>query len=614
LNAGPGWLRPMVKKAETQVDARDFAGAKITLDLLLEKDPKHLTGRILLWETQLNSGTSARDIEASMGPLLENEAKDLQPSPQSRLLSVRSEVEHLLGRDDKALEFAQQAVALLPRPESLFRLAGYQFAKGLAAEAKTSVNKAIEMNSDEKRYHALLGRIFFTEDRKTEALKQLEMAIDESTDDPELLVMAGDAANKLKMFEKAVQYYERASFVNIKNLDIKKKLILTLIERQDMKEAQQRIERLLLDNPEDPTAYFLSGRYLIADGKEPKALKEYEKGLKLDPTNRDILLDLIKGHFSKGEIERGVGLLHRLEEKYPDDPEVLGPLADVAFAAEALTEARYYLERLAKIQPQLPAHRLRLAYLDHLEGRTEVARKFIEAEAAKDPNQGLAQIMSGVLALAEKDPKKAENLVQKGVQLESKSPEGHYWLGKIKAAANDTTWAMNEFELALECQALYPKARYEIGMLHLERGAFSQAKDQFTKALEIFELFPGYKDYPVKIMLRLAEIEFAQNHKSQGMDLVRKAMKAAPSLGEPYYLMARESDKYRRWREAVKLLDKAEQLDPDLHAVAYERGLIYLSLERKKEAMQAFRNYLARDPKGCFAFDAKKQIEFLEGK
>ena len=615
LKDEPGQLRTMYKKAVAFAELKDYAAAKIALKLLLEKEADHQRGRMLLWEVQLASGTGAIEMEKLLKPYMEKHLDTLPIVSRAHLLHLYASVDFLLGRNKEALDRATHSVGLNPSANSLFLLGKIQFKLGRYGEAKTNAENAIKQNPDEKAHHAFLGRIYFLEDNKTKALEEMELAIDDSTEELDLLVMAGDAASKLHMYEKAVKYYERASFVNFQNLDLKKKLVLIYIEKQDLKDARRRIEKMLLEHPNDPTTYFLSGQLSLAEGNANKAEKDFAKGFKLDPTDRDILLEFVKMHFEKDEIKSGLKILRRLEQHDPSDIEVLEKLAGIAYAIGDLRESHRLYTKLSELRPQIPPYRLYLAALDSLDGKEGRAKQAVEEELAKDPKLGLAHILRGVFLFREGDAKKAEAQIVRGIKLDSKNAEGHYWLGKLKQYGNDTTWAKNEFEIALECEPIYPKALYEIGMIHFVKGQFDQARGLFVKAMKIFALYPEEKRYQVKIYIRLGEIEIFLNRRSQGLKLVKRARKLDPEAAEPYYIMARElPDKFRNPQKATRLLNKALELDPDLADVHYEFGLINMARGNKREAVKAFRTYLKRAPKGRYAEDAQKQVNKLTGR
>ncbi len=608
----PALLRAQYRKALTLIETGNLKGAQATLELLLEQQPDHLRGKILLWEARIKQGDDAKRLQQEVNDFAAvNEAK-LPSIPLARLLYVLALLNSQSGDTATALGQAERSVSLHATADSLFLLAKLQFAAKRYDEAKDNALQAAALNPDMKDYHAFLGRLYFLEDHKTEALRQMEMAIDDSTDALDLLVMAGDAASKLRMYDKAVQYYERASFVNFQNLDLKKKLILTYIEKQDMKDAKRRIEKLLLEQYDQPITHFLNGRYLLAEGERAKARKAFMTGLSRDAKNRELLFELARLDIREKNMKAGFKRLRRLVELYPEDVEALGLLADFAFAADARATASELYKRLDDLRPQIRRYRLRLAFLDYLAGESKAAHALVEKELARNPDLAYGHILRGIFLLLENDPKRAEAQIQKGIQLNSKNPEGHFWLGRIKREAGDHTWAVNEFDLTLECQPVYPKADFEIADIHFLKGEYDQAKERYLRALDVFSLFSEEKDYQVKIYTRLGEIDIVRNRVRQGLKLVRQASKMDPTAAEPYYILARDAiDKYSNARKTIGLLNKALELDPKLAPAHYELGLMYMARDRNKEAANQFRRYLKIEPKGRFAQDARQKLDNL---
>lgn len=613
LDSNPTFLRAIYKKAESQFEQKDFAGTKITLGLLLEKSPEHIRGKLLMLQAESDGGLSAIDLQKRIKSEFGKESDKLPKILLSRLEYLKGRVKFEQKLDVEAQEHLQKSIKLHPFDESLFLLARIQYKLNLFEQAKTNVREAIELNPDDKTYHAFLGRIYFLEDNKTEALRQMEMAIDDSTDDLNLLLMAGDAAYKLQVYEKAVVYYERASFVNFQDINLKKKLILTYIAKRDLRDAKRRIDKLLLDHPDDPVTHFLNGRYLLAEQKTAKAQEAFKRGLEIDPENRDLLFEMVNLYIKSGDVENCYKNLENIVENYPNDIEALEMLAAFTMSASSNQRAYELYSRLNKLRPQLASYKLRLAFLDYLNGEQEKAKQLVDDELAKDPELGYGHILRGVFLFLEGDAKRAEAQIQYGIQIDSKNPEGHFWLGRTKLANNDKTWARNEFELTLECQPVYPMATYEIAVIDLDKQQVNAAKERFTKAMKIFRLFPDTKEYRMKIYLRIGEIEISRNRMRVGLKYIEKASELDPEAAEPYYIIARDSlDKYKNRSKTIGLLQKAIKLNPDFAPPHYELGMVYMSMDRRKEALDHFHKYLSLAPKGKYSSDALTQIESLQ--
>lgn len=605
-------LRAMYRKARVQLAREDFSAAKIGLDLLLEQAPDHIRARIARWESMLHANASAREVDKELDPFFVAQAAGLPAIPRARVHYLKALVGERTGQRAKALDWVRESVRLYPLPEALFLLAQIQFDTRQIEQAKQNVQRAIAMHPERRPYHALLGRIYFMEDNRTGALEEMELAIGGSGDDPELLEMAGDAAHSLRMFDRAVDYYQRASLIRSQSQELKKKLVLSYLDKQDYKDAARRIEQMLTYNPDDPLTHFLNGRMLLAEDKIPAARKSFEKGLSLDRNNREILLELVQLSVREGDIKAALNTLNTLEKLYPKDVEVLDLLASWSFDAASWKRARELYARLLEQKPRMPLYRLRLAFLDYQDGRTAEARQTVEEELARDANLGYGHILRGVFLFKEGDAKRAEAQIQKGIQLDSKNPEGHYWLGRVKLDANDVTWAKNEFEITLECQPVHPRAVYEIGVIHFTRGQIEQARQRLVWALNTFALFPDTAFYQVKNYLRLGEIAVGRGRVAEATSLFTQANKLDPEAAEPYYYLAREAaDKFRNDRSSLNLLKKALALDPNFAPAHFEMGLIHMAKDRNREAKSAFEAYLALDPRGPYAGEARRYLATL---
>ena len=444
--------------------------------------------------------------------------------------------------------------------------------------------------------------------------------MDETSDSFDLLVAAGDAAASLRYFDRAVGYYERASFVNLQNQDVKKKLILAQIEKGDLKEAQRRVERLLLESPGEALGPYLNGRLYLASERPAEAAKAFDRALAIDPKHRDTWIEKIRLLIDEGSLERAIEALRRLSDENPGDEEVLALLASYTLASGAEKQARDLYGRLAAKVPQNSVYRGYLAYLDFMEARSldsktqaNQARQRVEDELARDPNLGLGHILRGIFLFLDGDTRRAEPQIEHGIQLDSKNAFGHYWLGRVKLDGGDKTWAKNEFEVALECQKFFPMAQLEVGRILMSQGHGQNAAEWFTKAQRVFALFPEEKKQRAGVLLRLAEVEFQQNRNDKGMRLLKEVQSIDPDNAEVYYLQASQANsKFRDSARALALLKKCLDLAPDFAPAYYEQGLILYSRDQNAAAAEAFRHYLRLAPKGPLASEARSRLEKLD--
>lgn len=614
--AQQGWA---YRRALAAFALKDYAKVKDSLEPVFRGSNDHYRARFLLFETDLARGRAISEIKPEFDALWSAIEKSLPPLEHAHGLLLKARL--LVESDAKqAAEVLKSSLEIAPGAASYAFSAKLAFDAKRYDDARTAIQSAMTLEPDERAHHAFLGRVYLALGNTGEALKELEQGVDEASDSFELLLAAGDAAAALRYFDRAVAYYERASLLAPKNQDIKKKLILAMIEKGDLKEAQKRVEKLLVENPGEALGHYLNGRLYMAGNRPAEAAKAFERALAIDPKHRDTWLEKVRLFIDEEAYEKAYDALRRLSSENPGDEDVLALLATYTLASGANKQAHDLYEHLTTKTSQNPAYRLQLAYLDFVEAKalgakthTEQIKQRVEDELARDPNLGLGHILRGVFLFLEGDARRAEPQIEHGIQLDSKNAYGHYWMGRVKLEGNDKTWAKNEFEVALECQKFFPLAQIEIGRILMSQGHAQNAGEWYAKAQKVFALFPEEKAQRANTLLRLAEVEFFQNRNDKGMRLLKDVQALEPNNAEVYYLQASQAiGKFRDPARALSLLKKCLELDRDFAPAYYEQGLIYYSKDQNKESAEAFRHYLRLAPKGPLADDARTRLEKLD--
>lgn len=608
----PRESRILYKLAIAEIESGAKAEGLELLQDILKDNPKHKRAKLALLEAQMDSGQTPTDIFGKIESFANQSGEALPVIPRGRLTYLKGRIALERQKLKDALKLAEEAVRLDARAPHRYLLARVQHNLKHGEEARQSLLPAVQQQPENKSYRRLLALIYLSQNKKTEAIEQFDLAIDDATDDISLLVTAGDTAMKLRMFEKATFYYERAVFSNFSSIELHKKLILAQIEKRDLGEARKRINRFLAEKPDMALVHYLHGKLLIASGEGDKAYKALLKGADLDPENEDIQLELSRYELSLFEHKEGIQRLRDLLTRNPNQLEAMDLLASYALASGSFVEAREMYSRLVTLDPGSIAGKAHLAYVDYQIGQAEQAKNKLAEILQKHPQNGTAKLYLGVFSILEGDQKQAELQFQKIVRIAGKLPETHYWLGRLKLAQGERVWARSEFELALRIQPDYPRALYEIGLMLFVDGKIKQAVNMFNKSLKLLEQFPRATNYRAKIYCRLGEVDIFKGRQAAGIRRFKLANKLDPKDAEPYYLMAREGKKYANPQRSLRLLNKAIDLDSDFTVAYFEKAFILQSMGRKKDAAAQFEKYLKLAPNGEYSATARRELKKLQ--
>jgi len=185
------------------------------------------------------------------------------------------------------------------------------------------------------------------------------------------------------------------------------------------------------------------------------------------------------------------------------------------------------------------------------------------------------------------------------------------------------------------------KAAIETGNAHLEAHKYTQAREEYEKALSLLELDdPALK---ASIQRAIAKTYYEDKQTDKAVELLKKSLELTPNDPDTLQLLVNllvaqnkeeEAKVYmarlpqgtkidptarlnigikayndRKLDEALKQFDQVVQENPNLPDAYYYRGLVYLNMNKTKEAKADFEKLLEIDPKNEHANDAR---EFLK--
>ena len=117
--------------------------------------------------------------------------------------------------------------------------------------------------------------------------------------------------------------------------------------------ARRDLMALVKESPRDPDALHLLGIAAAASGRTLQADSSLRRSLRLRPEGW-VTVHLVNGLLDRGLVAGADRLLRRVEQKLPEDPQVIRARAFVLIAQEDLQGARALLEALEVSTPSAP--------------------------------------------------------------------------------------------------------------------------------------------------------------------------------------------------------------------------------------------------------------------
>ncbi len=212
----------------------------------------------------------------------------------------------MLGNNDAAVQYFNGCLDINPKSAaSLHELAKIYVSKGEIVSAKLLLEKAIQIDHENKWYKLLLARIY---QNNNEYSKASQIYTDLLKDDPanvdylyrKAVLMAssdkpGEAIQAYNELEKVMGYNEQIALAR-QNL---------YLQMGEEKKAFAEVQGLIDNYPDVPEYYGVMADMYKETGNMDKALEYYNKVLEMDPSNGFVHFSLASFYLQNGNIDEG---------------------------------------------------------------------------------------------------------------------------------------------------------------------------------------------------------------------------------------------------------------------------------------------------------------------
>jgi tetratricopeptide (TPR) repeat protein len=292
------------------------------------------------------------------------------------------------GQDQIAYEQGYEAISAAIEQNSanaIYYVIQAKLAEHMAdwQAALKAMQTALSLWADEPRWQAYFAKILLSNDQYPESVLHYMSAIElepgyfqHYLELSQAYLRSGESQQAIAILQDAVKaapdqaepylalaaaYYEQQNYVQAKrNADLAARIspknsapllmcAKIALKLEDPGQAKAHSEAVLRANPDDPQALFLQAQAFSAMGDPEKALQVIEKAIPL--TNDPLALYLARAELlsTAGDEENLLPELIAIADQYPDEPQVLAPLAKayagVGQKSEAIQSAQQALHR-----------------------------------------------------------------------------------------------------------------------------------------------------------------------------------------------------------------------------------------------------------------------------
>jgi len=453
--------------------------------------------------------------------------KALPKLEEAHRLSPRDAmIENLLGitetqlkHIDKAASHYRNAIRLDPSQAGPHRNLGFNLltAKDYA-RAEPELREASRLDPDDPFAHYYLFLLALKTNHDADAIEHASHAGNLIPNDPDAeaglieaeirLGRVDEASSRIKSMEAANQltpareyviavllsrhaFYGQAvgCFQRIASLDpsweSRYNLALALLYDGQFAEASKLLSTLHDERPSNADALTFLGSAFEMQEKMPEALEAYRAAAVADPSNPDRTLDYTRLLMDMDRYDEAIQFIQSgMSETAATSPLKLR-LGAVEMIKGDYGAARDAFNAALADNPELDAGYVGLAQTYARQGNDTEALRILEVARSKRAGRYLLEYYFGLLASRLGREDEAVVALERAAQLEPRSPDPSFELGKVYASKQDWPDARKAFEHVVSLNPQFAAAHYQLSQIYAHQGLHAEAQQeaQQTKTL-----------------------------------------------------------------------------------------------------------------------------------
>ena len=280
------------------------------------------------------------------------------------------------------------------------------------------------------------------------------------------------------------------------------------------------------------------GRALAAAGRADEA----EEVLKREPKSADALAMLADLRLRRGDLPAASALLERALELRPDEAPLHAGLGEAQHRQRRVAEAEAAYRRALELDPLHLLAQVRLSELLRETDRLDDAEAAARAALEIDDEAPAAHVVLGMARKAKGRLKKARESFERAVALNPRHLQGLQQLAHALREEDRMDEAERHLRAALRARPDEPALLADLGMILADQMRYDEALALFDRALELAPRL-------VIAINRKALLLDHLGHRSQGLELLREALRITPHDEYAHYNVGLHHLKYGEYAE-----------------------------------------------------------------
>ena len=369
-----------------------------------------------------------------------------------------------------------------------------------------------DLGQADAMYLSMLGRAQLASGDDEAALEYFKRGVELEPGNDMVTLALASAYLRVDRAGQAVEVLENMPVRAGSDLRRQTLLIAALVRQGDNDRAIAESNRLLEQNPDDPSVHTIAGALWQSIGAPKRASSAYEKALSLDPENLTALFSLSRIALSNGETTAAAMRLQSLLESHPAYAPAIVTLGMIFQDAGSLDNLRPYVQKAIESAPDSITPYLILARLELALDRPDVVLGIVDEARSKFGASANLDHFRGLALMAKGERQSALRALMSAVSASPGNATFQYDLAQVQLA-NDYYDAANESASAF-CKLSSNDFRCPV-----LQGDISLARGDGDAAVAAFETAAGMKlDRDVAVRLARARTVAGTGNASQSLE------------------------------------------------------------------------------------------------
>ncbi|MGG5488258.1 tetratricopeptide repeat protein [Gaetbulibacter sp. PBL-D1] len=203
---------------------------------------------------------------------------------------MRNQIYNITGNDDDRIENLEDRVKNNPQNEDNYLKLVYRYSEiGDTQKAFDTAQRLLEINPESQLVHLALYKFYLNDNDTQNAINSMKIVLTSASINPEA---------KTKVFNDFVEFVSKHPEYESQLIDV----------------------TALVDNDKSKKTLLELGQYYLKSGDKTKALSYYEEALKQEPSNYNIIKDVLLLQLELNQNDKVVAKSNQALELYPAQP------------------------------------------------------------------------------------------------------------------------------------------------------------------------------------------------------------------------------------------------------------------------------------------------------